>query len=153
MHLAHDYINPTPKGGRCHVRFYLPDDVRRDAPVVICSEIPENPGQSVTNAAEYIAAEVISGHGLRRSLSHGLDEDGPPLVWIEHYPRSEAERQAGLKETFDLVVFESYEVREVLAADGWRRTIGRPSWKALDRTTVETLIGPVGGSSGEAPGP
>ena len=120
---------------------------------MICLEEPENPGQIVTSAAAYIAAEVISGHGLRHGLSpglrrsHGLAEDGPPIVWIEHYPRSEAERHAGIKETFDLVTFEDYAVREVLAADGWRRTIGRPSWKALDRTVVETLIGPVGGSS------
>ena len=100
MYLAHDYVHPTPRGGRCRVRLYVPDDPEHDTPVVICSQVPENTGMSVTNAAEYVAAEVISGHGLN---------EAPPLTWIEHYPRSAAERQAGLKETFDLVVFESYE--------------------------------------------
>lgn len=131
MHLAHDYIHPTPRGGRCRVRLYLPDEAG-DAPAVICSQVPDNVGMSVTNAAEYIAAEVISGHGLGAA--------NPP-IWVEHYPRSQAERQAGLKETFDLVVFGNYEVREALRDGEWRRTVGRPRWKALDRDSVEALVG------------
>ena len=62
MHLASDYIHSyRSAGGRracCRVRIYLPDDVR-DAPVVICSEVPNNPGGSITNLAEVIAARVI----------------------------------------------------------------------------------------------
>ncbi len=55
MHLASDYIHPyKDAGGRpshCRVRIYLPDDVL-DAPVVVCSELPNNPGGSITNSAE-----------------------------------------------------------------------------------------------------
>jgi hypothetical protein len=58
MHLASDYIYPTPRGGTCRIRIYLPED-GRDAPVVICSELPYNEGSSVTYSAEQIAAEVI----------------------------------------------------------------------------------------------
>ena len=62
MHLASDYIHPyKDAGGRlshCRIRIYLPDDVR-DAPVVICSELPNNPGGSIINSAELIAAGVI----------------------------------------------------------------------------------------------
>jgi len=58
MHLATDYTHPTLRGGRCRVRFYLPEEVR-DAPVVICSELPTNEGASITYAAEQLAAEVI----------------------------------------------------------------------------------------------
>jgi hypothetical protein len=47
MHLASDYIHRyKDAGGRpshCRIRIYLPDDIR-DAPVVICSELPNNPG-------------------------------------------------------------------------------------------------------------
>jgi hypothetical protein len=39
VHLASDYIHPTPREGRCHIRVYLPKD-EGDAPVVICSELP-----------------------------------------------------------------------------------------------------------------
>ena len=58
MHLASDYIHPyKDAGGRpshCRIRIYLPDDTR-DAPVVVCSELPNNPGGSITNSAETIA--------------------------------------------------------------------------------------------------
>jgi hypothetical protein len=59
MHLASDYIHPyKDAGGRpshCGVRIFLSDDVH-DAPVVVCSELPNNPGGSITNSAEVIAA-------------------------------------------------------------------------------------------------
>jgi hypothetical protein len=62
MYLASDYIYPYKDiGGRpshCRVRIYLADDIL-DAPVVICSELPNNPGGSITNSAESIAAGVF----------------------------------------------------------------------------------------------
>jgi hypothetical protein len=62
MHLASDYIHPYKDagGGPSHrrIRIYLPDE-DLDAPVVVCSELPNNPGGSITNAAEVIAAGVI----------------------------------------------------------------------------------------------
>jgi hypothetical protein len=63
MHLASDYIHPTPRGGRRHIRMFLPE-VEQDAPVVICSELPNNGGTSVTYAAERLAAEVTRSHRL-----------------------------------------------------------------------------------------
>ena len=75
MHLASDYIHPTPRGGQCRVRIYLPEE-EQDAPVVICSELPNNGGTSITYAAEQLAAEVIRSHRLPT-----------PLVWIEHWPK------------------------------------------------------------------
>ena len=67
MHLASDYIHPyKDAGGRashCRVRIYLPDEVV-GAPVVICSELPNNPGGSITNSAEVIAA------GVKRATSY-----------------------------------------------------------------------------------
>jgi hypothetical protein len=59
MHLASDYIHPYKDARRrlsyCRVRIYLPDTVL-DATVVVCSEVPNNPGGSITNSAETIAA-------------------------------------------------------------------------------------------------
>src|SRR5215216_2413037 len=48
--LASDYIHPTPRGGSCRVRVYLSEE-EQDAPVVICSELPNNAGSSVTYSA------------------------------------------------------------------------------------------------------
>lgn len=128
MHLASDYIHPTPRGGRCRIRVYLPDE-ERDAVVVICTELANNLGTSVTNALRRIAAEVIGAHRLPT-----------PLVWIEHHP---PETTAGRTETFEMVLFDSYEVRERRAPYLGDRAveIGSPSWKPLDRASVEMLVG------------
>ncbi len=127
MHLASDHIHPTPSDGRCRIRIYLPED-ERDAPVVICSELPSNEGSSVTYSANQVAAEVIRYHKL-----------AVPPVWIEHYPK---EATDGHSETFELVVFSSYEVKERAPYLGeMRLAIGEPTWKALDREAVEALVG------------
>jgi hypothetical protein len=78
VHLASDYIHPTrtpEEVGRCRVRIYFPDEVR-DSVEAICSGLPNNPGGSITNSAEVIAAGVIRANELPT-----------PLVWIEHWPR------------------------------------------------------------------
>jgi hypothetical protein len=80
IHLASDYIHPYKDAGghpgRCRVQIYLPDDMR-DAPGVVCSELPNNPGGSITNSAEVVAAGVILASELIT-----------PLVWIEHWPNA-----------------------------------------------------------------
>jgi hypothetical protein len=125
--LVSDYIHPTPRDGRCRVRIYLPED-ERDAPVVICSELPNNEGSSVIHSAHQLAAEVIRYHRL-----------GVSPVWIEHYPK---EAPDGHSEAFELVVFSSYEVEERAPYLGETSlTIGEPTWKILDRKAVEVLIG------------
>jgi hypothetical protein len=108
------------------VQIYLPDDTRDD-PVVICSELPNNPGGSITNSAEVIAAGVIRANELPT-----------PLVWIEHWPKESTD---GGEEVFELVVFSSYEVTE--RAPYLRKTrewVGEATWKPLDRASVEVLV-------------
>ena len=130
MHLASDYIHPYKdaggRSGRCRVRIYFPDDVL-DAPMVVCSELSNSPGGSITNSAEVIAARVIQANELPA-----------PLVWIEHWPK---EATDGGEEGFELVVFSSYEVTErapyLEEARAW---IGDATWKGLDRAAVELLI-------------
>ena len=127
MHRASDYIHPTPRGGQCRVRIYLPE-IEHDSPVVICSEILNNGGTSVTYAAEQLAAEVIRSHELPT-----------PLVWVEHWPEESTD---GGEETFELVVFSGYKVEE--RAPYLRETrawVGEATWKELDRATVEVLVG------------
>ena len=130
MQLVGDYIQPYKDAGgraaRCRVRIYLPDDIR-DAPVVVCSELPNNPGGSATNSAEVIVAGVIQNN-----------KQPTPLVWIEYWPEESTEGQ----ETFELVVFSSYEVTEKAPYLGETRAwIGEPTWKTLDRASVEVLVG------------
>jgi hypothetical protein len=60
-----------------------------------------------------------------------------PLVWIEHWPEETTEG----KETFELVVFSSYEVTERAPYLGETRArIGEATWRPLDRISVEVLV-------------
>jgi hypothetical protein len=130
MHLTSDYIHPymDARGcpSHCRVRIYLPDD-DHDAPVVVCSEVPNNPGGSITNSAEVIVAGVIRANELPT-----------PLVWIEHWPEVTTEGQ----ETFELVVFSSYEVeqRAPYLGETWVWS-GGATWRQLDSASVEVLVG------------
>jgi hypothetical protein len=109
------------------MRIYLSKE-EQDAPVVICSDMPNNGGTSITYAAEQLAAEVIRSHRLPT-----------PLVWVEHWP---TEATDGGEETFELVVFSSYRVEERAPYLGETRAwLGDATWKGLDRTTVEVLVG------------
>ena len=129
MHLATDYVHPTPGRGRCRVRFFLPSDPERDMPVVVCSELSDNRGRGVAGAAERIAGSVIDALGLP-----------VPLVWIEHRPPKGTDGRA---EMFDLVTFGHYEVREIVRTEeeGPVKEIGPPRWKRLDRAAVEVVVG------------
>jgi hypothetical protein len=129
LRLATDYVHPFESvsgiRSRCRIRVYLPEQ-QRDAPVVVCAEMPSNPGIPVTGAAENIAAEVIRAHWLVAP------------VWIEYHPE---ETTAAGVESFELVVFSDHKIREAVRHAGSRIEIGEPSWKTLDRQSVEIIVG------------
>ena len=133
MSLAADVVFPFegPDGikARCRVRVYEPEDPR-DAPVVVCSELPDDPGPSVAEAASTIAARVAAAFRLYRAP-----------VWIEHRPPS------GGSETFELVKFGTFRAEEIRRMGPrvlWDLEVGEPERKPLDRATVEVLVGPLG---------
>ncbi len=127
MHLASDYVHPTPHRGRCRVRIYEPTE-DGDHHVVVLSELADNRGQSVTHAIEQLAGEVILANALPSSET----------VDVEHYP---AEAHPPNAETFDLVTFARTDPEPALRAGAWALEFGEPSWLRIDRETVETLIG------------
>lgn len=79
--------------------------------MVVCSEMEGNAGAGVTEAAEDIHASVTKAFGLSEP------------IWIEHHPPASTD---GRTETVELVTFPP---------------LGKPSWKPLDRGSVEVLIG------------
>lgn len=120
-------------GGVCRIRVF---EARGAVPVVVCSELPENSNTSVTNLAEYLAAEVIA-----RFLPHRFEAD-PPVVWIEHYPgRRDPRRNVTGRVEFDLVTFASCTPRRNYLGGVARRKLGEPSWKRLTSDEVAELIG------------
>ncbi len=130
MYMATDYIHlyrsVIGARSRCRIRLYLPQE-DQDAAVVICSELPNNAGTPVIQAAEQIAAEIIQHFRL----------PSPP-VWIEHHPQ---EATNGQGETFELLIFAHYEARGTLRGGMPRQEIGQPTRKQLDRASVEALVG------------
>jgi hypothetical protein len=57
----HYYRGYWSNGDKCRIRIYWEDG---RAPVVICSQLPNNDNTSVTNMVEYLAAEVVEQHSL-----------------------------------------------------------------------------------------
>src|SRR5262245_34761683 len=97
----------------------LRDDERM---VAVLTELPDNTGMSVTNAAEEIATQV------RRSF--GLDPE--QTRWIEHYPERQYQvHQRTLTEpaTYDEIVFtwENYQATE-------------PNWLRLSKEDGEIML-------------
>jgi len=125
MKKTHDYVHNYrgywSNGGRCRIRIYREDG---RAPVVICSQPPDNPNTSVTNMAEYLAAEVIVEHNLP-----------VPLVWVEHYPEHE-----GKIGEYSLVGFTSWEREEVCLGGVWRCLVGSPRWTPLHAEEVQMMM-------------
>jgi hypothetical protein len=94
----------------CRVRIFLAQPTLPELHSgVIVTELPENSGTSVTNAAETIATLVVRQYGL----------DPAHTVWVEHYPdrhplqaRCEQVYDANpdlpsiYDESFDLLTFE-----------------------------------------------
>jgi hypothetical protein len=100
-------------------------------PTVVLSELPWNPNSSVTNLIGCIAAEVLKCY-LPERIGHAT-----PLHCVEHYPR---ERGSNLRETFDLVTFELSIPKLQWHGVKSRMTLGRATWKPLERRTLERMI-------------
>jgi hypothetical protein len=117
MKKTHDYIHHYrgywSDGGKCRIRIYREEG---RSPMVVCSQLPDNDNTSVTNMAEYLAAEVIEKHKLP-SL----------LTWIEHNPEHEGEIGE-----YSLVKFSSWELTEMCLGGVWRYRVGSPAWSPLD---------------------
>lgn len=79
--------------------------------IVLLSEMPNNPGTSVTNRAEVIASEVRAKY-----LSTHLDPTA--IRWIEHYPPG---RGLDKGESFDWLNFTWHPKTNQYSDPKWRR--------------------------------
>ncbi len=143
LHEYHGYHTP---GAVCRIAVYEEIEQTRPAagvrqpPLVLATELPENHNTSITNLAEFLAAEVIARCFPDWSVWLALlPPDTPPLVWIEHYLADRA-----LPERYSLVTFAHY--RPVLTERhtgglGQRLTLGTPRWQHVEPATVGRLLG------------
>jgi hypothetical protein len=116
---VHFYRGYWSEGGKCRIRIY---ERTGKPPVVICSQLPDNHNTSVTNMAEYLAAEVVMEE-------HKLPTLG---VWVEHYP----EHEGDIGE-YSLVKFSDWQPLELSMGGMWRGRIGLPKWSPMGPEEVD----------------
>ena len=103
----------------CHLRIF--DRGQGEPYTVVATELDENHGTSVTNAAEKIAEAVW----------RFLERPAQGLSWIEHYrDRAFIGNRPQFKEQFDLVQFEQIGC-----------TFRRPRWRRISKEEAEALCG------------
>jgi hypothetical protein len=111
--MIHTYPGYFGCESQCRLRIYATHSL---APLVfVATEMPDNPGTSITNAVERLipsARNLVRQRGAPSLAS-------APFSWIEHYPADDQ------PERFAQVVFPR----------------GKPEWRFISREQVETLIG------------
>jgi hypothetical protein len=102
-----------------HLRLFDPGP---DKPyTVIVTELDTNPGTSVTNAAEKLAASVWQF----------LERPARGMTWIEHYrDRAFIAKRPQFKEHFDLVSFNQVG-----------STFRHPRWRRISKDEAQALCG------------
>ena len=112
----HHYQNPALQtdDGFCRLRIYGANV----GTVIVLSELAENLGVSVTNAAAALATEI--------ARIYPLDPD--TTFWIEHYGAF-SYKDGDCDETFDLITFT------------WRnRTASNAEWQRLNSDQLHKLL-------------
>jgi hypothetical protein len=114
--------------GWCRIRIY-PGETSSDAPVVLCSELPEDRSADMV---ERLAAEVI-----KERFAEGLPDLPRPILWIEHHPP----RRGHGPGRYALLTFPTYQPRLVGAGFVRRVTLGTPRRDPLSPSEVAILTG------------
>src|SRR5690349_3816844 len=101
----------------CQVQIYsYPYGPPEATQLVIIHEIPNNPGTSVTNASEYIAAELVKTQLVR-----------PHDLFVEHYPPGKSDFEH--EDTYDVITY------------SWAGNVARsPKWKRIKNEEFDKLI-------------
>lgn len=133
--------------GKCHLRLFSrlaveqqarpihdDEDTATRQVIVLATEVEDNPGASITNAAEKLAAQVCEHFAIRPSR----------LVWVEHYDERDLPRHQWASyrpegESYDLVSFDFRSARQI--HDGGGISLGKPTWKHTTKADIEKLIG------------
>ena len=113
-----EFVGPNHRTGVCRIEVLPLADGRT---TIIATELAENTGTSITNAAEQAATEACRRFNI----------DPHRLVWIEHY-NSESYRQRSREETYDLVSFSSINPVAAVIFDD-------PDWKPMTAADWENL--------------
>jgi len=115
-------------------------------PVVVATERDDNPGISITNGVEQLAAQVLT-----RLFADRIGE-AEPFLLVEHDPSTFAvgDREcAALKVTFQQIRFADFRVHE--GAHGVWRIGDAVEWQNLDERVAESLAAQERAPKGRTP--
>lgn len=150
MRLTHDR-NPYPYTGFycdafCRIRVFEDDPIDGDIvanpdalsrepkpPVVIATELVSNTGTSITNVAEFLAADVAA-----RLLPA---YQWRPIIWVEHYERENERTLRQLGPGVSFVRFARYYPEYRPLSGRSVPAFGKPEWFHATPSEVERLIG------------
>ena len=122
-----DFPGLHRRPARCRLRVIEPNSPGRPT-VMVLSELADNPGASITNAAE----QAWQAAARRTGLYPGSGLEPHTAIYIEHYPGDRYHRP----ETFDVVTFDDPQ------------TFTGPEWRPLGPLEFSELIGQPGGLEG-----
>ena len=104
-------------------------------PVIVFTEMEDNPGTSVTNMSEFLAAETVAAHFPERF------EHETAAVFLEHYPeRVDPVRRIYGKPDYDLITYRFRSPRIAYRNGVHRLSLGTPRWTPVTPTRVARLI-------------
>jgi hypothetical protein len=133
------YYDAEPEG-QAHVRLFSRPSTR---PVIVITDLPENPTTSVTNLMETLVPEIIRDLGK----TAWLEEEKPPIV-IEHLPpmNPREQRQVYLSEyrkhdEYSEATFANWRPKTVWIGGRERLSLGEPDWRRMSHEEVAALIG------------
>jgi len=129
----HDYLGYSRCVSHCRVQVYT---ARGLPPLLVLTETLDNPGTSITNMIEHLAAGVSERY-LTDDDTAGFD---PPFRVVEHYERDASHRYLDRRLDWSLVTFSHY--RPEVDYRNYRRKLGTPAWRYLSEQDVEKLLAP-----------
>ena len=137
----------TEPEGLCRVRILAH---RGQPPVMVITELIDNPSTSVTNLVEILAAELIARHLPHRFEVVGED----PVTLIEHYePMRSARTGRRGHPTYDRVTFQSWAPRAIWFGGQQRLALAEPDWRHLPDHEVRQFLGEEADDLPQAPLP
>jgi hypothetical protein len=128
--IRYQYRGAVMDSAVCRLRIFE-DEVGARPPVVVVSELAENPNTNVADIAEYLAAEVLEEFLLMRG------GEAVPFIWVEHHAYRHGIRAGDA----DYVRFEHYRAEDCQLRGHRRRRIGAPTRFPAPRSEVEALVG------------
>ncbi len=76
LETIHQFRGYWSAGGRCRIEIYTASGL---PPLIVATELPDNENTSITNVAEYVAAEVVERYLAPRAGLHAeLSAPGSP---------------------------------------------------------------------------